>query len=113
MIDFDKAEEQLNRFGGYEKKTTILYQGKRYMLKHPDPVREGKFKGALSYKNNQFWEHIGCQIFKSCGFEVQDILQKPSMLAQLEEYKRQIVECDAAKTAEDKTIKPRKEDADR
>ena len=44
------------------------------MLKYPDPVRAGKFKNAISYKNNQFSEHIGCQIFKACGFKVQDTL---------------------------------------
>ena len=74
MIDFDKAEERFNKFGGSEKKTTILYNGERYMLKYPDPVRAGKFKDAISYKNNQFSEHIGCQIFKACGFKAQDTL---------------------------------------
>ena len=74
MIDFDKAEERLNQFGGSEKKTTVLYNGQRYMIKYPDPVRGGRFKGEISYKNNQFSEHIGCQIFKACGFQVQDTL---------------------------------------
>ena len=75
MIDFDRAQEKLNKFGGSEKKTTVLYNGERYMLKYPDPIREGsRLQGEISYKNNQFSEYIGCQIFKACGFKVQDTL---------------------------------------
>jgi len=74
MINFNTAEEKINKFLGSEKKTTILYSGELYMLKYPDPVRADKFKENLSYKNNQFSEHIGCQIFKSCGFNAQDTL---------------------------------------
>jgi hypothetical protein len=74
MVNFNTAEEKINKFLGSEKKTTILYNGELYMLKYPDPVRADKFKENLSYKNNQFSEHIGCRIFKSCGFNAQDTL---------------------------------------
>jgi len=73
MIDFDKGTEKPNRFMGAEKKTTVTYEGNDYMLKYPDPLRGIKFTGLLSYKNNQFSEYIGCQIFKSCGFNTQDV----------------------------------------
>jgi len=72
MINFNNGEERLNKFSGSEKKTTILYDGELYMLKYPDPIRGSKLKGALSYKNNQFSEYIGSNIFKACGFDVQE-----------------------------------------
>jgi hypothetical protein len=70
MIDFTNSEEKLNKFLGSEKKTTILYEDELYMIKFPDPVRSQKT--LLSYMNNQFSEHIGCSIFKACGFETQE-----------------------------------------
>jgi len=69
MIDFTGAELQINRYGGSEKKITIKYNDKIFMLKFQDPVRE---KGNdLKYMYNAFSEDIGCKIFKSLGFEVQ------------------------------------------
>ena len=69
MIDFTGAELHINRYGGSEKKITVKYNDKFYMLKFPDPVRE---KGNdLQYMNNVFSEDIGCKIFKTLGFEVQ------------------------------------------
>ena len=70
MINFDEGAEQPNRFSGSEKKTTILLNGKVYMLKYPDPVRSAKH--AVSYKNNHFSEHVGSSVFKSCGLEAQE-----------------------------------------
>jgi len=70
MIDFNKGEERLNKFSGSEKKTTILYNGELYMLKFPDPIRDKR--NVLSYMNNQFSEHIGCSIFRACGFIAQE-----------------------------------------
>ena len=72
MINFNDGEEKLNKFFGSEKKTTILYNNILYMLKFPDPIRGDKLKGLLSYKNNQFSEHIGSSIFAACGFETQE-----------------------------------------
>ena len=70
MLDFNKGIEQINKFGGSEAKTTLLFEGKVYMLKYPDPVRDKR--NLLSYMNNQYSEHIGSCIFKSCGFEAQE-----------------------------------------
>jgi hypothetical protein len=72
MINFNDGEERLNKFLGSEKKTTIFYDNELYMLKYPDPIRSKKLKEVLSYKNNQFSEHIGSSIFNACGFEAQD-----------------------------------------
>ena len=68
MINFNEAKRLPNKFLGSERKSTVEYQGSVYMLKFPDPPKAKKFKELLSYKNNQFSEHIGCQIFASCGF---------------------------------------------
>ena len=72
MINFNEGEEKLNKFLGSEKKTTILLNKELYMLKYPDPIRGKKLKDVLSYKNNQFSEHIGSCIFRACGIEAQE-----------------------------------------
>ena len=56
----------MNEFLGAEKKMTIEIDGTLYMVKMPDPIREKKLRAEISYKNNQFSEHIGCAIFKAC-----------------------------------------------
>ena len=70
LIDFNKGQETFNKFAGSEAKTTVAYDGEVYMIKYPDPIREKK--NVLSYMNNQYSEHIGCSIFRSCGMKTQD-----------------------------------------
>ena len=72
MIDFTNAIEEFNNYRGSEKKKTLLYNNKRYLVKFPDPVRE-KNKN-ISYINNAFSEYIGSNVFKICGFEVQNTI---------------------------------------
>lgn len=72
MIDFTNAIEELNNYRGSEKKKTLIYDNKKYLVKFPDPVRE-KNKN-ISYINNAFSEYIGSNIFKICGFEVQNTI---------------------------------------
>ena len=72
MIDFSKATEELNNYKGSEKKKTLIYNNKRYLVKFPDPIRE-KNKN-ISYINNAFSEYIGSNIFKIVGFETQNTL---------------------------------------
>ena len=72
MIDFTNAIEEFNNYKGSEKKKTLIYNNKRYLVKFPDPVRE-KNKN-ISYINNAFSEYIGSNIFKICGFEVQNTI---------------------------------------
>jgi hypothetical protein len=65
-------EEELNDFGGSEKKKTLIMDdGLRYMLKFPDPTREEKLKLQLSYINNALSEYIGCHVYESVGITVQ------------------------------------------
>lgn len=70
MIDFSKATEELNSYKGSEKKKTLIYNNKKYLVKFPDPIRE-KNKN-ISYINNAFSEYVGSSIFKIIGFETQN-----------------------------------------
>lgn len=70
MIDFTNAIEEFNTYKGSEKKKTLIYNGKKYLVKFPDPVRE-KNKN-ISYINNAFSEYIGSNIFKLVGFHTQN-----------------------------------------
>lgn len=72
MINFSKAIEELNSYKGSEKKKTLIYNNKKYLVKFPDPIRE-KNKN-ISYINNTFSEYVGSNIFKLIGFETQNTL---------------------------------------
>lgn len=47
MLDFTKAVEELNSYNGSEKKKTLIYDGKKYLVKFPDPIREKNKKHIL------------------------------------------------------------------
>ena len=70
MIDFTNAIEEFNNYKGSEKKKTLIYNNKKYLVKFPDPVRE-KNKN-ISYINNAFSEYIGSNVFKLAGFKTQN-----------------------------------------
>ena len=70
MIDFTNAIEEFNNYNGSEKKKTLIYNNKKYLVKFPDPVRE-KNKN-ISYINNAFSEYIGSNVFKIVGFKTQN-----------------------------------------
>ncbi len=72
MIDFTKCVEELNNYKGSEKKKTLLYNNKKYLVKFPDPIRE-KNKN-ISYINNAFSEYMGSNIFKIVGFRTQNTI---------------------------------------
>ena len=72
MIDFTNAIEVLNNYKGSEKKKTLIYNDKKYLVKFPDPVREKNKK--ISYINNAFSEYVGSNIFKICGFKTQNVI---------------------------------------
>ena len=72
MIDFTNAIEEFNRYKGSEKKKTLIYDSKRYLVKFPDPIRE-KNKN-ISYINNAFSEYVGSNIFRIVGFKVQNTI---------------------------------------
>ena len=70
MIDFTNAIEEFNNYKGSEKKKTLVYNNKKYLVKFPDPVRE-KNKN-ISYINNAFSEYIGSSVFKIVGLKTQN-----------------------------------------
>lgn len=72
MIDFTNCIEELNNYKGSEKKKTIRYDDKKYLVKFPDPVRE-KNKN-ISYINNAFSEYVGSNVFRIVGFETQNTI---------------------------------------
>ena len=72
MINFTNCVEELNKFISSEKKKTLIFEDKRYLVKFPDPVRE-KNKN-ISYINNSLSEYVGSNIFRLVGFETQETL---------------------------------------
>ena len=72
MINFHNGKELPNRFAGSELKKTLLYEGKEYLVKFPDPTRKKALE--ISYINNTFSEYIGSKIFESAGIPVQNVL---------------------------------------
>lgn len=70
MIDLTNERFLPNRYGGSEKKRTLIYNDRIYMVKFPDPIRE---KGNdLSYMNNAYSEYIGCKIMESLDIRAQN-----------------------------------------
>ena len=72
MIDFTNAIEEFNNYRGSEKKKTLIYNNKKYLVKFPDPVIE-KNKN-ISYINNAFSEYVGSNIFKIAGLKTQNTI---------------------------------------
>lgn len=75
FIDFNEHIQEIlyNEFGGSEKKRTIILDdGQKYMLKFPDPTRE--VNREISYINNAISEYIGCHIFEQTGFKAQNTI---------------------------------------
>lgn len=72
LVNFNQGTELVNKFLGSEKKKTILLDGKIYLLKFPDPIRE---KGRdISYINNVISEYLGCKIYESVGIDTQKVV---------------------------------------
>lgn len=72
MIDFTNAVEEFNNYKGSEKKKTLIYNNKKYLVKFPDPVLN-KNQNTF-YINNTISEYIGSHIFEMSNFETQNTL---------------------------------------
>lgn len=72
MIDITDLKEELNYYGGSELKASYNINGKNYMVKFPDPIREKNKE--ISYITNHYSEYIGCHIFSSLGIDTQDTM---------------------------------------
>ena len=72
MVDFNSAIEVFNNYKGSEKKKTLIYNNKRYLVKFPDPIiRENT---NLSFKNNAFSEYVGSNVFQMSRFNTQNTI---------------------------------------
>lgn len=69
MLDITSCEQLWGDYEGSELKFAIDYNGKKYMVKKPDPARKSDLD--LSYINNQYSEDLGCKIFASIDIPVQ------------------------------------------
>ena len=75
MFKFNEhiKKELLNEYGGSDRKRTVMLDdGKKYLLKFPDPSREKH--SELSYISNVYSEYIGCKIIESIGLPVQKVI---------------------------------------
>ncbi len=72
MIDFTECIEEFNNYKGSEKKKTLIYNNKKYLVKFPTPVMQ-KNKN-IAYINNAFLEYVGSNIFKMIGFKTQNTI---------------------------------------
>ena len=72
MIDFTDLPHTKRAYNGANgKKLAVIYNENTYMLKFPNLSR---LNDNMSYANDCFSEYIGCHIFKTLGFEVQETL---------------------------------------
>ena len=72
MVDFNSAIEVFNNYKGSEKKKTLIYNKKRYLVKFPDPIIGENTN--LSFKNNAFSEYVGSNVFQLSGFNTQNTI---------------------------------------
>lgn len=72
MINFTNCIEELNSYKGSEKKKTLIYNDKKYLVKFPDPITERNKN--ISYINNAFSEYVGSNIFKLTDFATQNTI---------------------------------------
>jgi hypothetical protein len=71
MLDFTKCIEEFNIYKGSEKKKTLIYNSKKYLVKFPDPTLENN---NILFINNTISEYIGSNIFKLIGINSQNTI---------------------------------------
>lgn len=71
--DFTNATIGYRMYDGADKKISIEYEGKHYLLKFANHAKK-KNELNTSYTSNVFSEYLGCHIFQSCGIETQNTL---------------------------------------
>lgn len=74
MIDFSNCIEEFNCYGGKCLKKTLIYNGKQYLVKFPKPIVDNDTYSSNLFEFNTINEYIGCNIFRICGFEVQNTI---------------------------------------
>lgn len=73
MVDCTNTLEELNNYKVYEKKRTLKYKDKKYLVKFPSTIIE---KTKISYINNAFSEYVESNIFKICNIELYTLITK-------------------------------------
>ena len=73
MVDCTNTLEELNNYKVYEKKRTLKYKDKKYLVKFPSTIIE---KTKISYINNAFLEYVESNIFKICNIELYTLITK-------------------------------------
>lgn len=71
LINFNNAKEIPPEYNGSEKKKTMIWDGKKYLVKFPDSNRSPKLN--ISYINNVYSEYIGSKIFELIGIKTQKV----------------------------------------
>ena len=74
IIDFSKAQEIYQKYGGAGKKKTLILNGVQYLVKFQNPVRKKGKNIQVSYVNSVYSEYIGSKIFESVGIETQEVV---------------------------------------
>ena len=72
MIDFTNCKEEFNNYRGNEKKKTLAYDNKLFLVKFPSLII--KQNKTISCINTVFSEYIGSNIFKLVGFDTQNTI---------------------------------------
>ena len=71
MIDFTNCIKNYKYYSGADRKISITYNSKDYLLKFPNYAKDNK---EASYTNNDFSEYIGCHIFNIIGIKAQETI---------------------------------------
>lgn len=69
MIDFTNYPKNFKYYSGADRKLSINYENKNYILKFPNNPKNNK---ELSYSNSVLSEYIGCHIFNILGLKAQE-----------------------------------------
>jgi hypothetical protein len=75
LISSGSSVDGRKGYDGNEKKQSILFDGRRYMLKIQNKLESSQKDGLrASYSNSPFSEYVSCHIAESCGLPAQNTL---------------------------------------
>ncbi len=71
MKNLKNAIPAVNKYQGSCLKKTLIYEGRKYLIKKKDPIRH-RNKFSTSYSASIYSEDIGCKIYKALDIDVQN-----------------------------------------
>lgn len=74
LVDFSKAKEIYQKYGGAGKKKTLILNNIQYLVKFQNPVRKKGKNIQVSYVNSVYSEYIGSKIFNSLDIPTQEVI---------------------------------------